>query len=608
MYVNSKFLLILFLFSSANLGFSQNKGTQNIPDLHFGFEGNLKSNIYEFSGHHFEFAKGIKGQALELRSSEEYHYLDLDHPSLNEKSDFSVSFWVKTSSREPIMLLSQKDFSDKGVSSQKNAGWAFYSSGGTLAWTIGSGERRLTYERSNGKIFPLNDGKWHYLSMTYDSEIKEFRLYYDGFNAAVYHVNFSFGNDMPIQIGTKSNNFDYDGETLKEIELGTRQLQNLVNEFNDLEVGSILDNEFLSLISNPEGLIKRKISAKQDLNGITDAETEIGIERLNLIRDSLRSNPYTVFQNKKLTKLKPISKIYYLENGEVHVNNFHASKYRMKERLFPADFTIDELYIQSRVLSGKEVIENYREFKEISVREEQIKVDSLTVAVWNIWHGGIHYSVEEDDWDSRKRIAEMLRACDADIILMQETYSSGDFIAAELGFHFATTSDWDYCYQGSNISVLSRYPILELEVPEGAEFMNIGVKIRLSELQEVWAMSNWYGMSAFENVYSFHEGRFQNTSDIPVLFGGDFNAVPHTDGGDSPASKILLNNGFTDAFRSLHPDIDLFPGVTHDFGDRIDQLYYKGEGLENISTKVIHSWYGGFPSDHNLILAKFKLK
>jgi hypothetical protein len=118
--------------------------------------------------------------------------------------------------------------------------------------------------------------------------------------------------------------------------------------------------------------------------------------------------------------------------------------------------------------------------------------------------------------------------------MMQETYSSGDFIAAELGYYFATTVDWDYLNQGSNISVLSRYPIEELHVPEDAPFMNVGARIAISRSQDLYAMSNWYGMAQFPAVFDFHADRFGQSESIPTLFAGDFNAVPHLDGGDSP--------------------------------------------------------------------------
>ena len=79
------------------------------------------------------------------------------------------------------------------------------------------------------------------------------------------------------------------------------------------------------------------------------------------------------------------------------------------------------------------------------------------------------------------RIAEIIREKELDVVLMQETYSSGDFIAAELGYHFASTSDWDYRFQGANISVLSRYPIEEVEVLKATEFNNVAVKLIISQ-------------------------------------------------------------------------------------------------------------------------------
>jgi len=194
-----------------------------------------------------------------------------------------------------------------------------------------------------------------------------------------------------------------------------------------------------------------------------------------------------------------------------------------------------------------------------------------------------------------------------DLVMMQETYSSGDFIAAELGYYFATTVDWDYLNQGANISVLSRYPITEVHVQEDSPFNNVGAKIAISRTQGLYVMSNWYGMAQFPSVFDFHASRFAESDAIPTLFAGDFNAVPHTDGGDSPASLALLDAGFTDAFRSLYPDVERYPGATHRNGRRIDQLYYMGAGLTNTSTQVISTRSEGFPSDHYLILSTFDL-
>ena len=101
--------------------------------------------------------------------------------------------------------------------------------------------------------------------------------------------------------------------------------------------------------------------------------------------------------------------------------------------------------------------------------------------------------------------------------------------------------------------------------------------------------------------------RFKGSDSIPVFFGGDFNAVPHTDGGKSPASKKMIEEGFVDAYRSMYPDVKKYPGFTHMENLRIDQLYYKGKGLKNSFTEVISKWPSGFPSDHFLIVSKFEL-
>ena len=131
------------------------------------------------------------------------------------------------------------------------------------------------------------------------------------------------------------------------------------------------------------------------------------------------------------------------------------------------------------------------------------------------------------------------------------------------------------------------------------------VKPKVKEITPI--KKAWYGMNEFSNVFEFHKPRFAESDTVPMLFAGDFNAVPHTDGGRSPASKALLEVGFTDAYRSLYPDVAAFKGPTHRSGSRIDQIYHKGSGLKNTSTKVISKARPGFPSDHFLIISKYDL-
>ncbi|MFC1565309.1 endonuclease/exonuclease/phosphatase family protein, partial [candidate division KSB1 bacterium] len=405
------------------------------------------------------------------------------------------------------------------------------------------------------------------------------------------------------------NEFDYDNKLTPEIEHGAKQLQTMVNEFNKLDVEDLKADEFISLIVDPRRLVQNKLEKL----GLSEDELKkkqesISLEKVNEPRDQLASNPYTVYQNRNLTLIKPVASIYSLTGNKVFINTDAAKKFTLSENLHPSDFTMDELSIWDRAISAEEVWNGYTRYQKTLPEKPENNLNTLTVGVWNIWHGGIHFTQDEHGWDSRIRIADMLRKENVDVVLMQETYSSGDFIAAELGYYYATSSDWDYRMQGENISVLSRYPIREVYVLEATEFNNVGCKVAISETQEIYAMSNWYGMPQFTDVFGFHEERFTESNRIPVVFGGDFNAVPHTDGGNSPASMKMLESGFTDAFRSLYPDVQKFPGYTHRGGRRIDQLYYKGIGLKNTSTKIISDWPGGFPSDHFLIISQFDLE
>jgi exonuclease III len=581
---------------------------QNNANILFSFEKNVKSKNHELNGKDYSFVKGIHGKALCIKPNDSYNSLDLKNVILDGTKDFSIQCWIKTNSENPTVFLSQKNFTAKGITTQKNSGWSLYSSNGTFAWSIGSGNRRVNYERDNGNKMPVDDGEWHQLTISYNKNLSDLRLYYDGHNKAMYNIGFDFTNNEPLVIGSTKPGFNFDNNILPEIKSGTKKLQTFVDEFNKLGLEKIKDEEFIDLIVNPDRLFDEKLKKFEKNNG-SSISTPVSddLDKALSIRKTFGSNPYTVHQNMELTMLKPVSKIFSLENGKVVINKPIAQYFTLSEKLFPSDFIMDELSIWDRAISAEEVLENYSQYKSTDTFPLEKNLKKLTVGVWNIWHGGIHWSVEKEGWDSRLRIVEMLKENNVDVILMQETYSSGDFIAAELGYYFATTSDWDYCFQGANISVLSRYPIQEIKVLDETEFNNVAVKLAISETQEIYAMSNWYGMAQFPAVFNFNKSRFDNSDNIPILFGGDFNAVPHTDGGSSPASKKMLSESFTDAYRSLHPDIEKYPGASHRSGRRIDQLYHKGKGLKNFSTEIVSDWPTGFPSDHFLILSKFEL-
>ena len=629
-------LIIIICFYLQSAGFAQtvspdaSAGQNNqaaagaAPAALFMFNGNLDSltgnTILGTSRLEGSFTEGLDGQALRLISDKPLGSMALDGMNLNfdKSSDFSVQCWIKTDmdSKKSAVILSQKVFTDKVLASQHKPGWVLYFSDGTWAWNMGSGDRRITYERDNGKIMPLNDGKWHQLTITYDSAKSEVRLFYDGINKVLYHVSdeegFDFTSTSPLVIGGGGVDKTPPTGILPEITIGADRLQELVDEFNRLGLSRLEPDQFESLIVDPEGLFDQKVEEKKALNpaevsGFSDSGKAAAMEGIEKLRTELKGNPYTIHQARSFMQVAPLLRIYSLADGKVVIDRSEARMFTEQVKLSRPDFDIDNLAVWDRSLSTEEVGKSYSEYFELAVPGLEQKLGSITAADWNIFHGGKHFTVAGDGWDSRKRIAEMLRAENADVIMMQETYSSGDFIAAELGYYFATTVDWDYLNQGANISVLSRYPIRELNVPGEAPFNNVAVKVAISETQELYVMSNWYGMGSFPAVFDFHKDRFDESETIPTIFAGDFNAVPHTDGGKSPASVIMLERGFTDAFRGLYPDVQKYPGYSHRNGNRIDQLYYLGRGLKNTSTKVISTWPEGFPSDHYLIISKFDL-
>jgi endonuclease/exonuclease/phosphatase family metal-dependent hydrolase len=463
---------------------------------------------------------------------------------------------------------------------------------------------------------PLNDGLWHQLTMIYSSALGQVRLFYDGVNWVTYNVRdsgeFDFTSADPLTVGWEATGTQPQEGILPGIEEGVSQLQDLVDTFNALGLSEVQPEEFMRLVVEPRRLFEDKVdeAAAQsgaDSTAFREAMEAVDWDPVSGAERALMSNPFTAHQSFYFMEVAPLSQIYSLVNGAIVVNEAVAEAFSARERLFEPEFEMDNLAVWDRVLDSEEVLASYAGFFEPAVPALEENISTLTAAAWNIYHGGKHFTAERDGWDSRVAIAEMLAAENADVIMMQETYSSGDLIAAELGYYLATTIDWDNLNQGANISVLSRYPIEEVYVEGSSTFHNVGTKVALSRTQDIYVMSNWYGMDQFPTVFDFHQTRSQESDLIPTLFAGDFNAIPHTDGGDSPASRTLLEAGFTDAFRSLYPDIQEFPGWSHRSDRRIDQLYYKGAGLKNTSTRVISTRPGGFPSDHFMLLSTFKL-
>jgi endonuclease/exonuclease/phosphatase family metal-dependent hydrolase len=96
------------------------------------------------------------------------------------------------------------------------------------------------------------------------------------------------------------------------------------------------------------------------------------------------------------------------------------------------------------------------------------------------------------------------------------------------------------------------------------------------------------------------------TENTPIMLIGDFNF-----NSTSPAyEKMTAEHGFLDAAISVDPPVLLgtYNGWRETRGGRIDYIFFSPWGLEILSYKVDNRTFDGvFPSDHDAIIAKFKI-
>ncbi len=264
----------------------------------------------------------------------------------------------------------------------------------------------------------------------------------------------------------------------------------------------------------------------------------------------------------------------------------------------------------------------------------------LRVLAWNIWHGGRRKGRDE----GVRRVVEIIKQSAADIVLMQETYGSGPRISGRLGF--------DYFLRSTNLSVMSRFPIVDVHRLASA-FRFGGVTIELKPGVRVQAYSLWInhlpsvkaqlaaGASADDLVTADAKTRgseirailsqllphLEKTPDMPVIVGGDFNSGSSLDWTPEaahlpnhhgltvpwPVSRTMADAGFIDAFRTANPDPVKHPGHTWSpefrdtHQDRIDYVYLRGAPWRVLESQVLSEHPRGWPSDHAAVLAVLSL-
>lgn len=262
---------------------------------------------------------------------------------------------------------------------------------------------------------------------------------------------------------------------------------------------------------------------------------------------------------------------------------------------------------------------------------------SLRVMTWNIWHGG-----KEDGADiGVQRVIDVIQQSQADVIAMQETYGSGEKIAEALGYHFHP--------RGTNVSLLSRYPVVE-DVSVFEPFKCVGAIVELPSKKQVACYSIWLPYAAeiwapgtrdvndppsmlaacqpscdnLQVIWKKIEARLSDSKydGLPIIIAGDFNSMSHLDYITSaqddyqavinwPTSHVLPKAGFRDSWRELRPEVDRrldstwTPRFAEQEQDRIDFIYYRGKGLQATDVQRINSHAEKFPSDHAALVTRF---
>lgn len=264
---------------------------------------------------------------------------------------------------------------------------------------------------------------------------------------------------------------------------------------------------------------------------------------------------------------------------------------------------------------------------------------AFRVMTWNIWHGGR----EDGEKLGVDRVVEVIRQSKADVIAMQETYGSGERIAKELGYHFHP--------RGTNVSLLSRYPIVE-DVSVFEPFKCAGAILELPGKRQVACYSIWlpYGAEIWAKgtrdtsdkssmlkacqpscddlsaMWKLIEQRLADSkyAGIPIVIAGDFNSMSHLDYiasakddyeivVDWPTSHVLADEGFRDSWREVRPEVNRnldatwTPRFPEQEQDRIDYIYYRGDVLQATDVERINTHTDKFPSDHAAVVAQFAL-
>lgn len=269
----------------------------------------------------------------------------------------------------------------------------------------------------------------------------------------------------------------------------------------------------------------------------------------------------------------------------------------------------------------------------------------IKVMTWNIWHGGLHGTRADGypkDSANTVQTVKVIQDADPDILFMQETYCCGMESAKKAGFPYSVRSS-------PNLSIHSKYPIvkdIKMFRPSNSHAAIIDFNGKKLLCVNVWLhwlpdyFSNLDSLTVDSLVAGEYATRFaelkaitqivdslQSEYDMPVIMGGDFNSGSHLDWVEStkdkhynmvvewPTSKLMADKGYVDTYREVNSDPTNDLAITWGYEaewkvlDRIDFVYYRGEGLKTQQSRIVKEDPEGgfFNSDHYGVLSVISL-
>ena len=288
------------------------------------------------------------------------------------------------------------------------------------------------------------------------------------------------------------------------------------------------------------------------------------------------------------------------------------------------------------------------------------KQGDLRIMVWNVQRGSNNFD------NGPEKTKAWIEAVNPDIVLMQESYDiDGD--RPTLGRWITAEKGWNhYQHTSPHLCILTPHPIEQTYFH--ADWHGVGARIKTPK-GDLVAYSIWIDYRAYtpqalrdnptisdEDLLAketTESSRFEQaqaivqhlkdqnhlTGNHPLLVGGDWNGPSHLDWTEEtakvfrnrrnlplPVSTHMVSNGFTDTFRTVHPNPVNRPGVTWsplfrgtvetpETAERIDRLYLHKANAAKTLTPVqaftlpmrwedndIEQKDRHFPSDHGAVV------